>query len=41
MDGSHTAEEVLVTAQGPGAQKVKGMFPNTRLFHIMKEAYGW
>jgi len=37
----HTAEEVLVAAQGPGAEKVKGYFPNTRLFHIMMEAYGW
>ena len=37
----HTAEEVLVAGQGPGAEKVKGYFPNTRLFHIMMEAYGW
>lgn len=41
VDGSHTAEEVLVAAQGPGAQKVKGMLQNTRLFHVMMEAYGW
>ena len=38
---SHTAEEVLVAAQGPGAEKVKGLLPNTHLFQIMKEAYGW
>ena len=41
IDGHHTAEEVLVAGQGPGAEKVKGFFPNTRLFHIMKDAYGW
>lgn len=41
IDGHHTAEEVLVAAQGPGAEQVHGFFPNTRLFHIMMEAYGW
>jgi alkaline phosphatase len=41
VEGSHSAEEVLVAAQGPGAEKVKGMVSNTRLFYIMKEAYGW
>jgi alkaline phosphatase len=40
-DGHHNAEEVLVTAEGPGADKVHGFFPNTRLFHIMMAAYGW
>ena len=41
VNNLHTAEEVLVAAQGPGADQVRGMFPNTRLFHIMKDAYGW
>ena len=41
VDGSHTAEEVLVAAEGPGAEKVRGLLPNTRLFQIMKGAYGW
>ncbi len=41
IGGHHTAEEVLVAAQGPGAEQVHGFFPNTRLFHIMMEAYGW
>ena len=41
IDGHHTAEEVLVAAQGPGAEQVKGFFPNTRLFRIMMEAYRW
>ena len=39
--GKHTAEEVLVLAQGPGAERVHGFFPNTHLFHVMMSAYGW
>ena len=39
--GLHTAEEVLVLAQGPGAEKVHGFFPNTELFRVMMSAYGW
>ena len=38
---SHSGEEVLVSADGPGAEAVRGIFPNTRLFHIMMAAYGW
>jgi alkaline phosphatase len=30
-----------VAAQGPGAERVKGFFPNTQLFRIMMAAYGW
>lgn len=41
VDGSHSAEEVLVSADGPGAEQVRGIFPNTQLFHIMMAAYGW
>lgn len=37
----HTAEEVLVAAQGPGADRVRGILSNTDLFHIMMKAYGW
>lgn len=40
-EGHHNAEEVLVTAEGPGAEQVHGFFPNTRLFHIMMSAFGW
>lgn len=40
-DGHHNAEEVLVAAEGPGAEKVRGFFPNTHLFHVMLSAYGW
>ena len=37
----HTGEEVLATAQGPGADQVHGFLPNTQLFQIMLNAYGW
>ncbi len=37
----HTGEEVLVAAQGPGAEQVKGFLPNTQIFHILMKAYGW
>ncbi len=40
-DGEHTGEQVLVTAQGPGAERVHGFIVNTDLFHIMMAAYGW
>jgi alkaline phosphatase len=39
--GHHSAEQVLVAAQGPGAQKVRGFVSNTDLFHIMMSAFGW
>lgn len=41
VDDSHTGEEVLATAQGPGAEQIHGFFPNTRLFEVMMNAYGW
>jgi len=41
IEGSHTGEEVLATAIGPGSELVHGFLPNTRLFQIMIEAYGW
>jgi alkaline phosphatase len=37
----HTGEEVLVAAQGPGAERVRGFLSNTDLFHVMMAAYGW
>lgn len=40
QDG-HTGEEVIVAASGPGADKVHGFMPNTRLFDIMLSAFGW
>lgn len=41
MNNTHTGEEVLVTAMGPGARRVKGYMPNTQIFHILMAAYGW
>jgi len=39
-DDDHTGEEVLVAAQGPGAERVRGILLNTDLFHIMLAAWG-
>ncbi len=41
VDGSHTGEEVVVAAEGPGSERVHGYMPNTQVFQIMMEAYGW
>jgi len=41
VDDGHTGEEVVAAAQGPGADRVKGFFPNTGMFEIMLSAYGW
>jgi len=41
VNDSHTGEEVLVAAKGPGSEQVSGFFPNTKIFQILMEAYGW
>ncbi|ODS56025.1 MAG: hypothetical protein ABS36_06215 [Acidobacteria bacterium SCN 69-37] len=41
MNNVHTAEEVLVAGQGPGADRVRGYMANTDLFHVMLNALGW
>jgi alkaline phosphatase len=41
MNNTHTGEEVLVAAQGPGADRVRGYLANTDLFDIMMRAFGW
>jgi alkaline phosphatase len=41
MENGHTGEEVLVAAQGPGSERVRGFLSNTDLFRIMLAAYGW
>jgi alkaline phosphatase len=41
VDHTHTGEEVLATGKGPGAELIHGYFPNTYLFHVMLNAYGW
>jgi alkaline phosphatase len=38
---SHTGEEVVAAATGPGADQIRGFLPNTRLFEVMMRAYGW
>jgi alkaline phosphatase len=40
-DKGHSGEEVVVAARGPGAERVRGFFPNTHLFQVMMAAYGW
>jgi alkaline phosphatase len=40
-DDDHTGEEVMVSAQGPGAERIRGVLSNTELFDIMLAAYGW
>ncbi len=41
VEDGHTGEQVLVTAQGPGADRLHGFIVNTDLFHLMMSAYGW
>lgn len=41
VEDSHTGEEVIVAASGPGAERVRGFMSNTRLFDIMMSALGW
>jgi alkaline phosphatase len=41
LEDQHTAEEVTVVADGPGAERVHGFMPNTGIFHIMMSAFGW
>jgi alkaline phosphatase len=41
MDDDHTGEEVLVAADGPGSEAVRGYMANTDLFHVMMNAFGW
>lgn len=41
VDNSHSGEEVAALAIGPGAERVTGYFPNTRLFQVMLDAWGF
>lgn len=41
MYNSHTGEEVVVAAEGPGAEGVRGFMANSDLFDVMMAAYGW
>ena len=41
VNDSHTAEEVPALAIGAGADRVHGYFPNTYLFDVVMDAWGW
>lgn len=41
VNRTHTAEEVVTLATGAGAHRVRGYFPNTHLFSVMLDAWGW
>lgn len=41
VNRSHTGEEVVALATGAGAQGVRGYFPNTHLFEVMMDVWGW
>ena len=41
VNRTHTAEEVVALATGPGAHRVRGYFPSTYLFQVILEAWGW
>lgn len=41
VNDTHTGEEVVALAIGPGASRVRGYFPNTHLFDVMLQAWGW
>lgn len=41
INGRHSGEQVLVAADGPGSERVRGFIANTDLFKIMMAAYGW
>jgi alkaline phosphatase len=36
----HTGEDVVLTAVGPGAERVAGFMDNTAVFRVMAEALG-
>jgi alkaline phosphatase len=41
VNDTHTGEEVPALATGAGAERVRGYFPNTHLFTVMMDAFGW
>jgi alkaline phosphatase len=38
--GVHSGEDVVLTAAGPGAERVRGFLDNTEVFRIIVEALG-
>jgi alkaline phosphatase len=41
VEDTHTGEEVIAAAQGPGAEQVQGFFANTALFAMLMKAMNW
>ena len=41
VNDNHTGEEVPALATGAGSERVRGYFPNTYLFRVMLDAWGW
>ena len=38
--GVHSGEDVILTASGPGAERVRGFLDNTDVFRIIADALG-
>ncbi|MEM9055834.1 MAG: alkaline phosphatase [Pseudomonadota bacterium] len=38
---THAGEDVAVYATGPGAERVRGVLEQNRLYHVMRDAFGW
>ena len=36
----HSGEDVILTASGPGSERVRGSMDNTEVFRVMVEALG-
>jgi alkaline phosphatase len=36
----HSGEDVILTASGPGSERVRGSMDNTEVFRVMAEALG-
>jgi alkaline phosphatase len=36
----HSGEDVVLTASGPGSERVRGQVDNTEIFRVMVEALG-
>jgi alkaline phosphatase len=36
----HSGEDVVLTATGPGSERVRGQLDNTEVFRVMDEALG-
>ena len=40
MPSVHSGEDVILTATGPGSERVRGQIDNTEVFRVMAEALG-